>query len=70
MSIEEVILNSPLFAGFGKSNGDYKSHTTTPNVSPNQKQAVRNARAAVNAKAVPPASASPVREVALMKVIH
>ena len=68
MSVEEVILNSPLFAGFGKSNGDYKSHSTTPNVSPHSKQAVRNAKAAAIAKVVPPAS--PVKEVALMKVIH
>lgn len=71
MSIEiegEVILNSSLFAGVRKSNGDYKSHTTTPNVSPHSKQAVRNAKAAAIAKVVPPAS--PVREVALMKVIH
>jgi hypothetical protein len=78
MSIEiegEVILNSSLFAGVRKSNGDYKSHTTTPCVSPTQKQAGRNGTAAVNAKAVPLSSPAPVqvpvpvREVALVKVI-
>jgi hypothetical protein len=76
MSIEiegEVILNSSLFAGVRKSNGDYKSHTTTPCVSPNQKQAVRNGTAAANAKAVLLSSPSPilvpVRDVALVKVI-
>ena len=76
MSIEiegEVILNSSLFAGVRKSNGDYKSHTTTPCVSPNQKQAGRNGTAAANAKAVllssPVPAPVPVREVALVKVI-